>query len=292
MSYILEALRKADAERERGAVPDLNSQLLPDAPPGDETQERRLPRWLWPVVVAVLVLGGVWAGSWLGSHAAPEATVPTAFTPSTRPAAASTPPVPVMAPVAAADAVAASAAAPAAVAPTTPAPAPVQTPAKANAPATALASASPTSSAPADAARAGPAATRARAADKASAAPTRPVPRAKPVPQSVPPGPARNAAATKAPPKSEKEALAKADAQAPPPRLPRLNELPEELRQQMPALAVGGSVYSPQAQKRMIILNGQVFLEGAVLAPELKLEQIRPKSAVLSIRGQRFELPL
>jgi general secretion pathway protein B len=132
----------------------------------------------------------------------------------------------------------------------------------------------------------------ARAADKASAAPTRPVPKAKPVPQSVPPGPARDAAAAKAPTKSEEKALAKADAQAPPPRLPRLNELPEELRQQMPALAVGGSVYSPQAEKRMIILNGQVFLEGAVLAPELKLEQIRPKSAVLSIRGQRFELPL
>jgi general secretion pathway protein B len=290
MSYILEALRKADAERERGAVPDLHSQLLPDAPPGDETQERRSPRWLWPVVVAALVLGGVWAGSWLGSNAAPEATVPPALTPSAPLAAASTPPVPAMAPVAAADAVAASAAAPASVAPPTPAPAPVQTPAKASA--TATASASATSSAPAEAARAGPAPTVARAADKGLLAPIRPVPKAKPVPQSGPQAQARDAAAAKAPTRTEEKALAKADAQAPPPRLPRLNELPEELRQQMPALAIGGSVYSPQAEKRMIILNGQVFLEGAVLAPELKLEQIRPKSAVLSIRGQRFELPL
>ena len=72
----------------------------------------------------------------------------------------------------------------------------------------------------------------------------------------------------------------------------RQNELPEDLRRQVPVLTVGGSVYSPQADKRMVILNGQVFAEGAMLTPELKLEQIRPKSAVLSIRGQRFELPL
>jgi general secretion pathway protein B len=88
------------------------------------------------------------------------------------------------------------------------------------------------------------------------------------------------------------EAQARADPPAPAPRFPRMNELPEELRQQIPALAIGGSVYSPQADKRMLIVNGQVFLEGAVLAPELKLQQIRPKSAVLSIRGQPFELPL
>jgi general secretion pathway protein B len=42
----------------------------------------------------------------------------------------------------------------------------------------------------------------------------------------------------------------------------------------------------------MVVLNGQVFQEGNELGAELKLEQIRPKSAVLSIRGQRFELPL
>jgi general secretion pathway protein B len=286
MSYILEALRKADAERERGAVPDLNSQLLPDAPPGDETQERRAPRWLWTVLIAALVLGGVWAGSWLRGQAAPEVAVAPAPPPSMPAAAAPAPPVPVMAPVAAADAVAAAPAAPASIA--APAAAPVEPPAQANAPPTALAP----STAPAETARAGSAPTLAQAAQKASLAPGSALPKAKPVPQSGPPEQARVANAAKAPTGSEEKALPKADAQPPPPRLPRLNELPDELRQQMPALAVGGSVYSPQPEKRMIILNGQVFLEGAVLAPELKLEQIRPRSAVLSIRGQQFELPL
>ena len=42
----------------------------------------------------------------------------------------------------------------------------------------------------------------------------------------------------------------------------------------------------------MVIVNGQVFQEGSSLAPELKLEQIRQKAAVFSIRGTRFEVPL
>jgi general secretion pathway protein B len=75
-------------------------------------------------------------------------------------------------------------------------------------------------------------------------------------------------------------------------RVPALAELPGDLRQQVPALAIGGSVYSPQASARIVVVNGQVFQEGSALTPELKLEQIRQKSAVFSIRGTRFEVPL
>ena len=67
-------------------------------------------------------------------------------------------------------------------------------------------------------------------------------------------------------------------------------ELPENVRREMPALAIGGSVYSAQAPARMVIVNGQVFREGDVLAPGLTLERIQPKSAIFAIRGQRFEL--
>jgi hypothetical protein len=42
----------------------------------------------------------------------------------------------------------------------------------------------------------------------------------------------------------------------------------------------------------MIIVNGQVFVEGSQLAPELTLETVNPKSAVFSIRGERFAVPL
>ena len=38
----------------------------------------------------------------------------------------------------------------------------------------------------------------------------------------------------------------------------------------------------------MVVVNGQVFQEGNALTPELKLEQIRQKSAVFSIRGTEY----
>ncbi|MBN8493647.1 MAG: general secretion pathway protein GspB, partial [Burkholderiales bacterium] len=94
-----------------------------------------------------------------------------------------------------------------------------------------------------------------------------------------------------APPKPAAPA-AKSEPAPPPAPLPALADLPPDLRQQVPPLVVGGSVYSPQASARMVVINGQVFQEGSPLTPELKLEQIRAKSAVFSIRGQRFEVPL
>ena len=74
--------------------------------------------------------------------------------------------------------------------------------------------------------------------------------------------------------------------------LPRLEALPPELRAQVPAMTVGGSVHSPAAASRMIIVNGQVLREGDSPAPGVRLESIGRKSAVFSVSGQRFELPL
>jgi general secretion pathway protein B len=104
---------------------------------------------------------------------------------------------------------------------------------------------------------------------------------------AAPAGPRPPAGAMPTPP-----APALALAEAKPARVPTLTELPDELRRQVPTLAMGGSVYSPQPSARMVIVNGQVFQEGAMLSQDLQLEQIRPRSAVFSIRGQRFEVPL
>jgi general secretion pathway protein B len=70
-----------------------------------------------------------------------------------------------------------------------------------------------------------------------------------------------------------------------------LAELPDDMRRSVPALAFGGSVYSEIAAQRMVIFNGQVLREGDPLSDEVMLEQIRPRSAVLRLRGQRFEVP-
>lgn len=72
MSYILDALKRADAERERGAVPGLHSrQVTSPAPQADPGTRRSL----WLAVAAVLVLGGLSAGLWVWRSAADDAQV-------------------------------------------------------------------------------------------------------------------------------------------------------------------------------------------------------------------------
>ena len=60
----------------------------------------------------------------------------------------------------------------------------------------------------------------------------------------------------------------------------------------LPALAFGGSIYSNTPANRLLIVNGQLLHEGEALGPGVTLEQIRPKAAVINIRGQRFEVGL
>jgi general secretion pathway protein B len=68
------------------------------------------------------------------------------------------------------------------------------------------------------------------------------------------------------------------------------SELPEEIRRDLPKVVIGGSSYSGDAASRMVMINGQVFHEGDRLAPNLVLEKIQRKSAVLAYKGWRYEL--
>jgi general secretion pathway protein B len=237
MSYILEALRKADAERERGSVPDLHAQLLPLSVSDAEVEPPRSALGLW-VGLGIGLVASAGAAWWLfgrdepAAHVPPTAAIAAAPLPAPPPAAVANPPTPT-------PTVPAVAVAP----PQVPPAAPPEVPA--------------------------------------------PQPVAKPKPPAAASSPARAAQVPK-----PAASLPRAESPAPPVRVPPLAELPAELRQMVPPLVVGGSVYSPQASARMVVINGQVFQEGNSLGPELKLEQVRPKTAVFSIRGQRFELPL
>jgi len=53
---------------------------------------------------------------------------------------------------------------------------------------------------------------------------------------------------------------------------------------------LGGSIYSPNAASRFLILNGQIFHENDKVMPELVLEEIKLKAAVLRFRNQRFSI--
>ena len=77
MSLILDALRKADAERERGSVPSLHSQ--PVAPPSAEAPPRAKarPNWLWIAIGIAVGLSGAAAWVMLGRDAPPPGTAAT-----------------------------------------------------------------------------------------------------------------------------------------------------------------------------------------------------------------------
>jgi general secretion pathway protein B len=297
MSYILDALRKAEAERQRGAVPDLNAQMPLPAAAESEFPAPRPARLAW-LVAGGLLVGALAAAWWLyGRPSEPTPASPTRM--AQAPAAAPVPaPSATAAPAPTAPVVAV---APLAAPPVTP---PV-TPPLAEA-----GGAAPANAVPA----AGGAATRAPHAGPASGpqpASATAARREAPQPKAATRARSTTAAAGsdvggadmaagRPPRRTDAGAQASTAAPAPsgqpatpaPVRVPSLAELPGDLRQQVPALAIGGSVYSPQASARMIVVNGQVFQEGNALTPELTLEQIRPKSAVFTIRGQRFEVPL
>lgn len=240
MSYILDALRRADSERERGGVPSLHSRQVPagiaDADDAD-APARSTGRLWWAVAALSAALVAALAWVFVGR------AVPT----------------PVPAPVSVAMA---------------PAPAPVLAPAPSPSPA--LATPAPTPAPP------------------MAQAPARAQPVAAPPPSPEPaPAPARSAATAKAPkpakpvaPVTKPRRTAEPDEGDTP--VPTVAELPDDVRRQLPQLAVSGASYSKNAASRMLILNGQVFREGDKVANDLVLEQIRLKSAVLSYKGQRY----
>ena len=255
MSYILEALRRAETERERKRrVPGLHAQPVPVVS-SEESGGRRSRAWLWVVIgiSAGVLLPLLWR--WWSIDPATEeaagaraAVVAGSVTPHSAAPASDTGPA------------------------AAPAPAPEPPAAQ-----TATPSAQERPHAP-------PAAhTAPKAAAAAKAPPNKPDPASRQTNVATAAPTARSASGVSA-------ALAPAAASVPDPRLRSLAELPEELRRSVPQLAFGGSVYSEIATQRMVIFNGQVLREGDAVTDELLLEQIRPHSAVMRLRGQRFEV--
>ena len=258
MSYILDALKKADAERtrERSAVPGLDAQPGAALGPGDSRRGSGPVMRLVAIGGLALVAAGLaWFAPWSRDEPAPFASTPVASTP----VAASHSPVPTPA----------AATAPPMAATTVPAPPPAPTAAK---PAGTVAALVPP---PATASAAQPPA----AARIPAAAPVAP-PVAKPTPV---------AAAVKTPraPPPASKVPAPAEAEA---KLPTMSQLPAGLRAALPPLSVSGAVYAPQPSGRMVFLNGQVLREGGVVAEGLTVERIGPDATVLAFRGTRFQL--
>ena len=135
MSLILEALRKSEAERRRGLAPDVAMEL----PPAPAARPRTLAAWLLPalVVAALLLVAAWWAKREPARPASPGVVVEASDTPPTEdapvpvltPRIETTPAVPAVARVPAAETQAPSVPTPVPVAPASPVsmPAPAST---------------------------------------------------------------------------------------------------------------------------------------------------------------------
>lgn len=255
MSYILDALRRADSERERGAVPSIHSPPVP--PLADDPRPQRGGQSLvlvGVIVVLLLALAGLLAWHLMSGKEpvqvtappAPIAEQPSEEAPPVQ--AATTPPPPMqVAPVPQVTTPAVQVAPPPAAVP-----APVQ-----------AAPAQPPSSLP-------------QAQTSMGAAPILSVP-----PRPVP---APRAAVPTAPtPAPTPVPTAEADA-----RIYTPSELPANIQRDLPRLVIGGAMYSETPANRMLIINSQVFHEGDKLTPDLVLQEIRLKSAVLKYKGYRY----
>jgi general secretion pathway protein B len=230
VSLILDALRKADAERERGSVPSLHSQ--PVAPPSAGTPRKPVarPNWLWIAIGVAIGLAG--AATWVMVGDGPSQTGTAAKLEPGAPGAAPAPPAAAFPPPAAT-------AAPRAGAPSTPA-----------------------------------------VGARSDAQPAEPAPWRQP--------------------DERRDARAEAKGGTPPPQVASAaavetpvvsrEQLPPNIRSELPQFAVGGSIYSKNPAARSLIVNGQLYREKDRLTQDLSLEEIKLKAAVFSFRGYRFEV--
>jgi general secretion pathway protein B len=312
VSYILEALRRADSERDRGAVPGLGAQAFArtddaDAPPASW----RLPLWAWLAVGMVLACALGW---YRWSALDPDAAVSGSGGAQTTSVATRMPPQTATELPAVVDAngLQTASAAVAAAATTPDESAAVELPALA--PPQSL---SPPiivkALAPEKRSEKQPEKTQRRPVDGADAefAVNRndavkppPIVNQTPVAVTALPGeqqqpPSAESTVVLPPMASNPKPVdnntttakvAAAVLPAPVAPLLRYQDLPPALRGQLPALSISGSVYAPQAKNRVLILNGQLFHEGEEPSAGLKIQHIKLKSAILQFQGQLFEM--
>ncbi len=289
MSLILDALKKSEAERNRGTPPRLHTPYV--------TVQRERPAWIVPTItVAILAAGGA---TWLSlttprvgevvaaaPDSAPEqllATVPVdapqAPIASQIPA---TDPRPELTPAAVGGAGMSSGGGSASLAvpqradlytpPQTPSPQTVQT-----APQTPV----PTPAAPVQAA---PAASIAAQPESA--------PLAEDPMQTVPAVDAQTASQTVSVAATAETSVEMPSTEAPKEQLLLVYQLPYAIRKDLPKLDLSMHVFSPVREERFVVLNGKRYsLDGTSPGPDIALLDISDEGAVMEFRGQKFLLP-
>ncbi|MDR0183302.1 general secretion pathway protein GspB [Lysobacter arvi] len=282
MSLILDALRKSEAQRRRGEMPDLRAELPPA--PRNVATRRRWPFWFAGAAAAIAVVALAW-GLWDRAPEAPPAdavtdvpgepsvSAPAMTEPPAEPATATAPPsaapLPRSKPIAGAE------------------PEPVQPVEDDVYAAASAAYPPPTAQTP----------TAPTQTDPEAPAPTAPAPSAPPPARTddryrqaianaaAPPAASRSPAATAAP---------VAPLPLPPPATGapvRLADLSPGEREQLPALKISMHMFGPTPAQRFAIIDGARVGPGDRVG-EAVVEEIAADGVVLNWHGRRVALPL
>lgn len=266
MSYILDALVKADYERQResgrSVVPGLHTVHARLLPATDAQGTGRL-RMAVGIGASGLLLAAGWQ-FWAMRPVPKErpAGIPAEASLPAAPTRAASPPL--------------TAAAPAgAMTPATPTetarPRPATPAVRPPPPAAAATPATPAAPVPAATVAAAPAERAARPAPSArgdhAARPVAAAPTPAPTVASTTPGETR-----------------------PPARVLRLGELPPALQKEIPKIAVSGFANADVSENRMAIINDRALREGDLLAGGVRLDTIAADGVVFSYKGYRFRV--
>ncbi|MBJ7311759.1 general secretion pathway protein GspB [Rugamonas sp. CCM 8940] len=269
MSYILEALKKSQAERQLGALPTIHAPSL-----HGEVAAASGAAWKKPLPLAVMAMAAIIVALLALVWRQPSPAVA---------------PVSADAGTAATPAVAGNVAAPAAPATSAAATTTATNPSLTVAPSAPVAALSaPTAVAQPVAMPPAPVEpVETLKPSKAAAAPTPGSTLAeRPEPVRKPASPASTDVAAHAQPLPSTVAPA-----APDDTVQSVRELPEPIQRAIPPIAVGGYIYSKNPADRLLLIDKVLRHEGEEVAAGLVLEKLLPKAAVFNYKGYRYRVP-
>lgn len=265
MSYILDALKKAESERNLGAVPNVYANASHAIDSGDSGRWKKILPWsLTAIALGIALIMLAWLQPWHTQSAAVTPLAAAAAPASPAPAVAMTPPLVAPAEPASTDASPPVMSETATVATATPS----QTEEK------------PVSGRPVPAAITKPAAPASE--KKVAEAPQ--IKKDKPVAGlEQKPEPKIEA---KAEPKPEGKTEARADGSD----VGLAKDLPQAIQSQLPAISVNGYLYVKDPADRSVLMNQKLLREGDTVAPDLMLEKLLPRGAILNYKGYRYRI--
>ncbi|MFI4939541.1 MAG: general secretion pathway protein GspB [Burkholderiales bacterium] len=69
-----------------------------------------------------------------------------------------------------------------------------------------------------------------------------------------------------------------------------LQDLPENIQRELPAIVISGYIYAKNPADRSVLIDKRLLHEGDQISPELVLEKMMPNGAVLNYNGYRYRV--